>query len=119
MSMFDRGGRERLSIAAATVVPLAFWSRTAKENNCYYETVARIPATDRSGASRSHALRGNAVCDALRRLLAPGDIPPTRLLGGGRRAARQAFPRRAWEREPENRPVSLLQSRYYFIFHPG
>ena len=74
----------------------------------HLETVATIPATDRSGASRSHALRGNAVCDALRRLLAPGDVPPARPLGRGRRAARQAFPRRAWEREPENCPVSLL-----------
>ncbi len=73
---------------------------------------------DRSGASRSHALRGNAVCDALRRLLGPGDVPPARLLGGGRRAARQAFPRRAWEREPENRPVSLLQSPFFFDNEP-
>src|SRR5206468_10844605 len=58
----------------------------------HLETIAKIPARDRSGASRSHALRGNALCDALRRLLAPGDDSPARPLGRDRRAARQAFP---------------------------
>jgi len=46
------------------------------------------PRAEHSGETRSHALRGNAVFDAPRRP-APAE---------GRRAAREAFPRRAWER---------------------
>ncbi|OPA83776.1 hypothetical protein BFW87_29985 [Pseudomonas fluorescens] len=43
---------------------------------------------------RSHALRGNASCDALRHLAPDLDYPPI----SGRGASRAAFPRRAWER---------------------
>src|SRR5262245_3693793 len=43
--------------------------------------------------SRSHALRGNAAYDALRRgRRAPSNVNPRR------RASKAAFPRRAWER---------------------
>ncbi len=46
------------------------------------------PKAEQGGEPRSHALRGNAVFDAPRR------PAPTE----GRRAAREAFPRGAWER---------------------
>jgi len=48
------------------------------------------PRAEHGGETRSHALRGNAVFDAPRR-----PVPAE-----GRRAAREAFPRRAWERVP-------------------
>ncbi|OPA85245.1 hypothetical protein BFW87_27835 [Pseudomonas fluorescens] len=57
---------------------------------------------------RSHALRGNASCDALRHLAQDLNCSPT----SGRGASRAAFPRRAWERSI---PSALLTDRVVCI----
>ncbi|QHD05399.1 hypothetical protein PspR76_06540 [Pseudomonas sp. R76] len=54
-----------------------------------------VTVTERRATDRSHALRGNAFCDALRHGLQ-----------GGRGASRAAFPRGAWERSACQLPQS-------------
>jgi len=56
------------------------------------------PRAEHGGATRSHALRGNAVFDAPRR-----PVPAE-----GRRATWEAFPRRAWERVTRFPRYSIL-----------
>jgi len=58
---------------------------------------------EHGGETRSHALRGNAVLDAPRR-----PVP-----AAGRRAAREAFPRRAWERA--RFPCSIVEIRPHSV----
>ena len=76
---------------------LVAWLRDGEEDE---RPVCNVPQCALAITSRSHALRGNACRDPLRRFRKPAQVQKD-LLKATRNAERPggAFPRRAWERE--------------------
>jgi len=68
----------------------------------------KVKRVDRYFFSRSHALRGNACLDALRRFF---NLIYGIFFATGRGASKQAFPRRAWEREKRLLRINAISCR--------